>query len=154
VSRMKKNILLLAIVAVTASGNVWGQKAVDKADILLAPGWQQIYDGYIPDAELIEKLKSKAPQLKADIYFGTWCDDSKNNMPVFLKILDTLNVPEFRVNFYEVEKKPTADQKFYVEDMMVEKVPTFIFYLNDSEMGRIIENPKDSILQDMMQMVF
>jgi hypothetical protein len=151
---MKKNFLLLTMILITVSGSLWGQKAVNKADIMLVPEWKQIYDAYIPDAALIENLKNKAPELKADVYFGYWCDDSKKNVPVFLKILDTLNVPEFKVNFYEVEKKLTADQKYYVEDMMVEKVPTFIFYVNDFEMGRIVENPRNTILQDIMLMVF
>jgi hypothetical protein len=151
---MKHLFLLPVAIFIIVSGNVWGQKAVDKADILLVPEWKQVYDAYIPDAALIETLKNKAAELKADVYFGYWCDDSKKNMPVFLKILDTLNVPEFKVNFYEVEKKLTADQKYYVEDMMIEKVPTFIFYVNDFEMGRIVENPKNSLLQDMMLIVF
>jgi hypothetical protein len=142
------------MILITVSGSLWGQKAVNKDDILLEPKWQQIYDAYTPDAKLIEKLKTKALELKADVYFGYWCDDSKNNLPVFLKILDTLNEPGFKVNFYEVEKKLTADQKYYVEDMLVEKVPTFIFYINDFEIGRIVENPKNSILQDMMQLIF
>jgi len=38
--------------------------------------------------------------------------------------------------------------------MLVDKVPTFIFFLNDSEMGRIIENPKTTILQDMENIIF
>ncbi len=106
---------------------LWGQKAVDKAGILQDPAWKKIYDDYQPDAELIANLKNKAAELKADVYFAFWCDDSKNHVPVFLKILDALNVPEFKVNFFEVERKATADQKYYVEEMMVEKVPTFIF---------------------------
>ena len=149
-----KHFVILAILMFFVSGSARGQKAVDKADILLNPEWKKIYDGYQPDAELIANLKNRAPQLKADVYFAYWCDDSKNNVPIFLKIMDALNVPEFKVNFYEVEKKATADQKYYVEDMMVEKVPTFIFYANDFEMGRIVENPKNSILQDMMIIVF
>jgi hypothetical protein len=151
---MKKKFLLITAILIIASGSVWGQKAVNKADILLVPEWKQIYDAYTPDAALIESLKNKAPEIKADVYFGYWCDDSKKNVPVFLKILDTLNVPEFKVNFFEVEKKSTADQKYYVEDMMIEKVPTFIFYVNDFEMGRIVENPRNTILQDIMLMVF
>jgi hypothetical protein len=142
------------MILIMASASVWGQKTVDKADILLVPEWKQIYDAYTPDAVLIESLKNKASELKADVYFGYWCDDSKNNVPVFLKIIDTINVPEFKVNFYEVDKKATTDQKYYVEDMMVEKVPTFIFYVNDFEMGRIVENPRNTILQDIMLMVF
>jgi hypothetical protein len=153
---MKKQFLLMAIMLlIMGSGSVWGQKAVNKADILLvAPEWKQIYDAYTPDATLIESLKSKASELKASVYFGYWCDDSKKNVPVFLKILDTLNMPEFKVDFYEVDKKATAGQKYFVEDMLIEKVPTFIFYVNDFEMGRIVENPLNTILQDIMLMVF
>jgi hypothetical protein len=151
---MKKNIVLTAMIMIVASGNIWGQKAVvNKADILLAPGWKQIYDAYTPDEASIASLRNKVAAFRVDVYFGYWCDDSKNNVPLFLKILDTLNVPEFKVNFYAVEKKQLPGQKYYVADMLVEKVPTFIFYNNDSEMGRIIENPKNSLLQDMMQII-
>ena len=149
-----KHSVILAMLVLFVCGSVWGQKAVNRADILLNPEWKKIYDDYKPDPQLIESLKNRAPELKADVYFAYWCDDSKNHVPVFLKILDALQIPEFKVNFYEVEKKATADQKFYVEDMMVEKVPTFIFYANDFEMGRIVENPKNSILQDIMIIVF
>jgi hypothetical protein len=149
-----KHSVILAMLVLFVCGSAWGQKAVNRADILLNPEWKKIYDDYKPDTQLIENLKNRAPELKADVYFAYWCDDSKNHVPVFLKILDALQVPEFKVNFYEVEKKATADQKFYVEDMMVEKVPTFIFYANDFELGRIVENPKNSILQDMMIIVF
>ena len=149
-----KYSLILTLLLIFMTGSIWGQKAVNKADILQNPEWKQKYDAYVPEAQLIENLRNKAPELKADVYFAYWCDDSKNHVPVFLKILDTLNVPEFKVNFYEVGKKANADQKYYVEDMMVEKVPTFIFYANDFEMGRIVENPKNTLLQDMMIIVF
>jgi len=152
-SMMKKNSFLLVLTMITLSASVWGQKAVDKADILLVPEWKQIYDAYIPDDASIVSLRNKVPGLRADVYFGTWCDDSKNNVPLFLKIIDTLHVPEFKVNFYTVEKKSTTGQKYFVADMLVEKVPTFIFFIGDIEIGRIIENPKDSILQDMLQIL-
>lgn len=149
-----KHLLAMTFILILVSGSAWGQKAVNKPDMLLNPEWKKIYDDCQPDAELIENLRSKVPELKADVYFAYWCGDSKNHVPVFLKIVDTLNVPEFTVNFYEVERKAAADQKFYVESMMVERVPTFIFFGNGFELGRIIENPKDSILQDMMNIVF
>jgi hypothetical protein len=150
---MKKNILLLAMIFVALGGIARGQSAVDKADILRTAGWQQIYDGYTPDEAQLAGLRKKTAALRVDVYFGYWCDDSKNNVPLFLKIIDSLNVPELKVNFFALEKKQKTGQKYYVEDMLVEKVPTFIFFLNDSEMGRIIENPKTTILQDMMQIV-
>jgi hypothetical protein len=148
---MKKKILLLALAALSAG--VWGQKNVNRADILLLPEWQQVYDATVPEAAAVASLRSKVPGLRADVYFGSWCDDSKNNVPLFLKIIDSINEPEFKVSFHTVEKKPATGQKYFVEDVLVEKVPTFIFYRNDVEIGRIIENPKESMLQDMMQIV-
>ena len=149
-----KRLMIMAIVLMGAAGSAWGQKAVNKADILADPEWKKVYDAYVPEAALIENLKAKAPQLKADVYFAYWCEDSKKHVPVFLKILDAINVPEFKVNFYEVERKATPDQKYFVEAAEVEKVPTFIFFVNDWEMGRIVENPRNTLLQDMMIMVF
>ena len=87
------------------------------------------------------------------VYFGTWCDDSKNNVPLFLKIIDSLNEPEFKVDFFAVDKKSAAGQKYYEENLLVEKVPTFIFYSGDAEIGRIIENPQESMLQDMVRIL-
>jgi thiol-disulfide isomerase/thioredoxin len=151
-----KRLMILTIVLMGAVGSAWGQKAVGKADILVDPEWKKIYDAYVPDAALIENLKAKAPELKADVYFGFWCGDSKNYVPMFLKIVDALSVPEFKVNFYEVEKKATEDQKYYVPDLEIDKVPTFIFSstVNGFELGRIVEKPRNSLLQDMMLMVF
>jgi thiol-disulfide isomerase/thioredoxin len=149
-----KQSLIVAWMLIFGVGSVCGQKAVSKADILANPEWKKIYDDYAPDAQLIENLRGRAPELKADVYFGSWCSDSRNHVPVFLKILDTLNVPAFEVSFYEVEKKANADQKYFVADKEIEKVPTFIFYANGFEMGRIVENPKNSLLQDMMLIVF
>ena len=151
---MKKKLIWLAMVVMAVSGNAHGQKMVERADILLASGWQQIYDAYVPDAEAIQKLKPALPGLKAAVYFGSWCDDSKNNVPLFLKIIDTLNEPEFRVDFFSVEKKAADGQKYYQESLLIEKVPTFVFFIGDIEIGRIIENPKVGLLEDVMDIVF
>lgn len=149
-----KRFIMIAIALGFITGSAWGQKPVDKAGILQDPEWKKIYDGYAPDAQLIENLKKKAAGLKADVYFAFWCSDSLNHVPVFLKILDAVNLPEFKVNFYEVERKAAADQKFFVEDLMIERVPTFIFFAGDLEIGRIVENPNNSLLEDIMTIVF
>jgi thiol-disulfide isomerase/thioredoxin len=151
-----KKLIVVALALLFASLGTWGQKAVDRADILRDPEWKKVYDAYTPDAELIANLKNRAAELKADVYFAFWCGDSKNHLPVFLKIVDAVNVPEFKVNFYEVERKATSDQKYYVPELEIEKIPTFIFSntANGFELGRIVENPKNSLLQDMLIMVF
>ena len=58
-----------------------------------------------------------------------------------------------RVNYYTVERKPAGDVKYFVEDLQVERVPTFIVYRGDREIGRIVENPKVTMLDDLIQIL-
>jgi hypothetical protein len=149
---MKK--MTVCLVLAMAGAGLWGQKAVERGAILEPPEWKRIYDASVPDAALIDSLRGRAAGFRVDVYFGFWCDDSKNHVPAFLKILDRLNVPELAVRFFAVDKKSATGQKYYAPEAQVEKVPTFIFYRQESEAGRIVENPKDSLLMDMMLIMF
>lgn len=145
-----KGSAMFLIAVLLAGGAAWAQKPVDKAGILQDPEWKKIYDDYVPSGEAIARLREKAAGLKADVYFAFWCSDSLNHVPVFLKIMDAVAAPGFNVNFYELERKADPEQKYFLEEMLVEKVPTFIFYAAGVEIGRIVENPANSILEDML----
>ncbi len=115
--------------------------------------WQDKYDTYEPAAELLDALKTRfGTDMKVDVYLGLWCPDSRNHVPPFIKILDRLGV-SVPVRYVGVPRKASRDVKFYVEEMNVEKVPTFIFYREGKEIGRIIENPKATLLEDMVDIV-
>jgi len=115
--------------------------------------WQEKYDAYEPAAELLEALKTGfGAGMKVDVYLGLWCPDSRNHVPPFIKILDRLGV-SVPVRYVGVPRKASRDVKFYVEEMNVEKVPTFIFYREGKEIGRIIENPKATLLEDIVDIV-
>lgn len=43
---------------------------------------------------------------------------------------------------------------YFVEELKVERVPTFIFYRDGKEAGRIIENPKAGMLEGCMDIAF
>ena len=131
------------------------QKAdeVNRDAIFANPQWQEKYDKYEPQRDMIDALKPKlGNDMKIDVYLGLWCPDSRNNVPPFIMILDVAgsNVP---VRYFAVPRKPSRDVKYYVEEMQVERVPTFIFYRGGKEIGRIIENPKTGMLEDMLDVV-
>jgi hypothetical protein len=114
------------------------------------PEWLANYETHKPDPGQIQALKSKlGEQLRVDIYLGLWCSDSKNNVPPFIKILDTtgISVP---MRFFNVQRKPVKTIRFFSDLFQVERVPTFIFYRGESEIGRIVENPKASLIEDMI----
>jgi hypothetical protein len=124
-------------------------------DKILANGqeWKDKYDKYEPPAELLNNLKGMiGSNLKIDVYLGLWCPDSRNNVPPFIKILDHLGVT-IPVRYFGVPRKASKDVKYYVEEMDVQKVPTFIVYRDGKEIGRIVENPKESMLADFMAIV-
>jgi hypothetical protein len=118
-----------------------------------SPEWQAKYDAFKPDPDLIKEMKPKlGSDLRVDVYLGLWCPDSRNNVPPFIKLLDELGAP-VNVQYYSVQRKPSSSIKYYVDSVRVERVPTFIFYRGDKEIGRIIENPKTGLLEDMREII-
>ena len=134
-----------------------GQTAQDVTrDTILAAGreWQEKHDQYQPEADMVEALKARAgSDMRIDVYLGLWCKDSRNNVPLFIKILDRLggSVP---VRYISVTRKANKEIKYFVEDLKIDRVPTFVFYRGGKEIGRIIENPKAGMLEDLMEIVF
>jgi hypothetical protein len=115
--------------------------------------WQEKYDGYTPNQEHIRALKDLLGEgLRIDIYLGLWCPDSINNVPPFLKILDATEMP-VPVRLFRVERKPVKSIKYFVDKLQVERVPTFVFYRGDLEIGRIVENPKTGLAEDMISIL-
>jgi hypothetical protein len=133
-----------------------GQEKIEKNKIL-ATGqeWKDNYMRYRVDESFLDTLKAKiGNDLKIDVYLGTWCSDSLNNVPKFIKIIEAVDAENLPVNYYNVKRKPNKEVKFYVEDLKVERVPTFIFYRNGKEIGRIVENPKNSLIEDFLEIIF
>jgi hypothetical protein len=155
-----KRILFWAVAAgaallfplVSAGGQTAEEITKEK---ILAAGqeWQEKHDKYEPEADIVDALKTKlGSNLRIDVYLGLWCPDSRNNVPPFIKILDRLGtgVP---VRYFNVPRKASKDIKYYVEELKVDRVPTFIFYRDAKEIGRIIENPKTGLIEDFMEIV-
>ena len=125
-------------------------------DKILSTGkdWQENYDQYQPDPAMLEALKSRLePGLRIDVYLGLWCSDSLRNVPQFIKIVDLLGA-EGAVHYFSLPRKADTEQKYFIEEPKVERVPTFIFYRGGKEIGRIVENPKAGMLEDFMDIVF
>ena len=107
------------------------------------------FEGYEPDSEVIERLKNLSDsELTITIVMGTWCPDSRREVPRFMKILDALKFPAGNVKFIGVDDVKIAPVEEYFT-LNIQRVPTMIFYKNKVEAGRIIENPVTSLEQDM-----
>ena len=156
---MRHSLFLIAVVVAAAlllpilSAGRQKTDEVNRDAIFANAQWQEKYDKYEPKMEMIDALRPRlGSDVKIDVYLGLWCPDSRNNVPPFIKILDVAgsNVP---IRYVAVPRKASRGVKYYVEAMQVERVPTFIFYREGKEIGRIIENPKTGMLEDMLDIV-
>jgi len=111
------------------------------------------YDEYMVDTNSINELKNTDKKIiTIKIILGTWCSDSRREVPRFMHILDYWEFPEENVTFIGVDDQKISPVGEY-EYLGVERVPTFIFYENNIEMGRIIENPETSLEKDMVKII-
>lgn len=100
-----------------------------------------------------KKLKELLPDIQILIFLGTWCGDSKRQVPAFLKILDTADFPSDHVKIVALDRaKERYKQSPGGEEwgLNIKRVPTFIFFKNGREINRIVEKPKRSLALDMI----
>ena len=107
------------------------------------------YEDYKVDSETLEKLKPLLKEATITVFMGTWCEDSQRETPHFYKILDEANFDESKLTLITVSDEKTTPQGFE-EGKNITNVPTFIFYKNDKELGRIVEYPIESLEKDML----
>lgn len=111
------------------------------------------YEEYQADSQAVGILGELAKDdITVKIVMGTWCPDSRREVPRFMKILDIWKFPEVNVTFIGVDNAKLSPVGGY-EKFDIQRVPTFIIYKNNIEAGRIIENPVTSLEQDMVNIL-
>jgi thiol-disulfide isomerase/thioredoxin len=110
------------------------------------------YPAYSPDSTTISKLKPAISGLKVTIVLGTWCGDSKLQVPHFLKVLDQTGVQEKDITLICVDGHKKSENGL-TDNLSIERVPTFIVTKTGKEVGRIVESPKDTLENDLLSIV-
>jgi hypothetical protein len=111
------------------------------------------FDEYVPGSEALNKLLDKdKSELTIKVVMGTWCPDSRREVPRFMKVLDIWQFPLTLVTFIGVDNAKLSPVGEY-DKLDIVRVPTFIIYKNNIELGRIIENPVSSLEQDIVKIL-
>ncbi len=111
------------------------------------------YDNYQPKPEAMSKLNEITKNgLTIKVVMGTWCPDSRREVPRFMKILSLWQFPAQDILFIGVDNAKLSPVGEY-DKLSIQRVPTFIFYKNKTEAGRIIENPVTSLEQDIVNIL-
>ena len=114
------------------------------------------YKSYVVDNKVTSSIKSELAQHKILVFMGTWCGDSKREVPRFIKILEAAEFPMENLKIVAVDKRKEHYKKSPTGEewgLSIKRVPTFIFYKNGKEMNRIIESPITSLETDIKTII-
>ena len=118
--------------------------------------YQPGYDHYIPDSTTIQLLTGLLKGKQVDIFLGTWCGDSRREVPRMMKVLKQAGVlqEQIRLIFVSNESNSYKQSPQHEEaGKNIKRVPTLLVYENEKEIGRIIEYPVVSLEKDLLSIL-
>lgn len=112
------------------------------------------YEKYNANPETVKQLQQiKTKGLRIQVFLGTWCGDSKREIPHFIKLLHQIQFPLQQVQFIGLggsdslyKQSPAGEEK----GLGIFRVPTFVVYQHNTEIGRINEYPAISLEADLL----
>lgn len=112
------------------------------------PGYEQ----YKPNKKAFKTIKKNISDYEILLFMGTWCGDSKYEVPKFYKLLDEVgynkdNLTSVGVN-YSKKAPGDLDEKYNVH-----RVPTIIFLKDGKEINRYVEFSVENLEKDIAKIV-
>jgi len=166
-SDMIRHFLFAALLSVVLTGCSSTTKVAVKPNEHMEVGWTPRsvfqspsyaawfdtgYGKYQPQQECLDRLLRMHDSVAIEVVYGTWCSDSKREIPRFMKIVDQTAFPQDRITLIAVDRTmqvPAGIAKKYG----ITNVPTFMVQYRGVEIGRIIESPKKTLEEDLVDLL-
>jgi thiol-disulfide isomerase/thioredoxin len=111
------------------------------------PVWHSVMKTYEPNAAAVKQIKAGTEATTVTLAFGTWCPDSKNYIPRLIKALSAAGNEKVQLKLVGIDnqfREPVAT----VQPRRITNVPTVIVERNGREIGRIVETPAASTMEE------
>ncbi|MBL7700963.1 MAG: hypothetical protein JNM14_01830 [Ferruginibacter sp.] len=149
--------LILSVHAQQAKPDVILYGKISSSDLAAAPynkWFDKGYKEYHSNTQTKNRLTPTLTKgISIEIFLGTWCGDSKREVPRFIKILDEIGFNMANVKIIALggsdslyKQSPQGEEK----GKGIYRVPAFIFYRNGLEINRINEYPALSLEKDFL----
>jgi len=124
---------------------------VTQANIADSIWYRENYNAESASSEALKNINKFSKEVTVEVFFGTWCDDSRYWVPSFIGLIDKTELAD-QVSLVAVPRsKKTAETTKLKE--IIERVPTFVFWRDGEEIGRIVEAPEVSLVMDMIEIL-
>jgi len=166
---MINKVLLLFLGISLISGKVSDEKATienkKSAEILLGEFTQSDlekephsrwftpgYENYKPEKEALKSIKKNIQDYEILMFMGTWCGDSRYEIPKFFKLLDEVEFDKKNLKNIAVNRAKKApgdlDEKYNIH-----RVPTIIFMKDGKEVNRFVEYAVENLEKDIAEII-
>lgn len=131
---------------------VIGALGLDELESLSGFENLMILEEYEGKPEKLEQLRSLLQGVEIQAYIGTWCEDSQYNFPQIISLLRQADYQIASIKIWGLDKeKKMMDGT--APPYQVEFVPSLIFLKNGEELGRFVEYPKDTFIDDFIKIL-
>jgi hypothetical protein len=118
---------------------------------------QEGYADYAPNPVILDALRgADRTGLKFTVFFGTWCGDSRREVPRLLKLFDAMGLPAESVELVGLDRtdkalkqSPDGEER----GREIYRVPTLIVERGGEEISRLVEYPVLSLERDLLAMI-
>lgn len=107
----------------------------------IVPYWERLYKAYQPDEQSIRDLAAIGEKTQLHITLGTWCGDSRREVPRLLKTLDLANNPKLTLKMTALSSGFEEPWDVIVNDQIT-NVPTVRAMRKGREVAKIVERPR------------
>jgi hypothetical protein len=111
------------------------------------------YAAYTVDSTVAATLRSGLATKKFMIFMGTWCGDSRREVPRIFKLFDYCGVKASQIQLVclsneraNYKQSPGHEE----QGLDIHRVPDLLVFSNKEELGRIVESPVASLEKDLL----
>lgn len=135
---------------IMVSGELMMTGPVSYKDILEGfPEWKKVDQYSQPTDEVINGIKGISIPLEIECFLGTWCSDSRHEVPPFMKSLSLAGNSHIKIKLIGVDRQ--KDDPGHLGPVNnIELVPTFVVRSEGVELFRMIEFPETTFAEDLL----
>lgn len=129
---------------------VWyGPLSVEKLEREI-PEFRQNRETYQPQEAWLSFLRKATARYTLVVAMGTWCSDSREQVPRLLKIHEVLGKksPFSQITLLGIDRSKKVVPAAAFPFGLVERVPTIVVTFGGAEVGRVVETPLSPTLEE------